>query len=116
MKTFKDTNNKLHVIDEAFIHLLPNGCLEITQEEADAILAPTPQQVADASSALAKQQADDAQKASTKADAVIQYLINHTTAECSAYVAANVTNLATAVSLLQKMAMALSVLCKKEFQ
>ena len=37
MKTFKDTNNQLHVIDEAFTHLLPDGCIEITQEEADAI-------------------------------------------------------------------------------
>ena len=37
MKTFKDTNNQLHVIDEAFTHLLPAGCIEITQEEADAI-------------------------------------------------------------------------------
>lgn len=37
MKTFKDTNNQLHIIDEAFTHLLPDGCIEITQEEADAI-------------------------------------------------------------------------------
>ena len=34
---FKDTNNQLHVIDESFTHLLPQGCIEITQEEADAI-------------------------------------------------------------------------------
>lgn len=37
MKNFKDTNNQLHVIEEAFTHLLPDGCIEITQEEADAI-------------------------------------------------------------------------------
>ena len=37
MKTFKDTNNQIHVIDEAFTHLLHSGCIEITQEEADAI-------------------------------------------------------------------------------
>ena len=37
MKIFKDTNNQIHVIDESFTHLLPDGCIEITQEEADAI-------------------------------------------------------------------------------
>jgi hypothetical protein len=37
MKTFKDTNNQLHVIDEAFTHLLTEGCIEITNEEAEAI-------------------------------------------------------------------------------
>ena len=37
MKTFKDTNDQLHVIDEAFTHLLPDGCVEVTQQEADLI-------------------------------------------------------------------------------
>jgi len=39
MAYFKDTNNQLHVIDEAFTHLLPDGCIEITQEEANTIQA-----------------------------------------------------------------------------
>jgi len=46
-KTFKDTNNHLHVIDESFLHLLPDGCIEITQEEADALTAPKPLSVAE---------------------------------------------------------------------
>jgi hypothetical protein len=37
MKTFKYTNNQIHVIEDEFKHLLPSGCIEITQEEADAI-------------------------------------------------------------------------------
>ena len=59
---------------------------------------------------------DAAAKSTAQADVVVQYLINHTPAECSAYVAANVTNLASAVSLLQKMAMALSVLAKQSLR
>lgn len=39
MKTFKDSNNQVHVIDENFTHLLPAGCIEITQEQANIILA-----------------------------------------------------------------------------
>lgn len=38
-KTFKDTNNQIHVIDENFTHLLPTGCVEVTQEEANIIRA-----------------------------------------------------------------------------
>ena len=34
---FKDTNNQLHDIDPDFVHLLPEGCVEVTIEEADAI-------------------------------------------------------------------------------
>lgn len=35
---FKDTNNNLHFLDDAsFIHLLPSGCVEITDEESEAI-------------------------------------------------------------------------------
>lgn len=63
------------------------------------------------------QQADDAAaKQSSKSEAVIQYLVTHTPAECDAYVHANVTNLATAVNLLGKMAMALSVLARAQLR
>jgi hypothetical protein len=41
-KLYKDINNKVHVIDENFKHLLPQGCVEITQAEANAILNPPP--------------------------------------------------------------------------
>lgn len=37
MKTYKDTQNKLHAIDEAFTYLLPSDCIEITDEEAEQI-------------------------------------------------------------------------------
>jgi hypothetical protein len=45
MKNYKDTNNNLHFLDdEAFSHLLPDGCVEITDEEAEQIrLASIPQ-------------------------------------------------------------------------
>lgn len=38
MPNFKDTQNNLHFLDDAqFIYLLPEGSLEITDEEAEAI-------------------------------------------------------------------------------
>lgn len=41
MPHFKDTQNNLHFLDDAsFSHLLPAGCVEITQAEADVILNP----------------------------------------------------------------------------
>lgn len=73
------------------------------------------QQTAQAA-AVAQHAADTAAKQSAQADVVIQYLVNHTPAECAAYVAANVTNLASAVSLLQKFAIALCVISKREFR
>lgn len=43
MPNYKDLNNKVHWLDDAqWISLLPIGCLEITQEEADAINNPPP--------------------------------------------------------------------------
>ncbi len=42
MPHYKDTENKLHFIESAsFEHLLPPGCVRITDEEADA-LRPVP--------------------------------------------------------------------------
>jgi len=40
MKKFK-VNNEVHEIEEGFEHLLPMGSVEITAEEAAALLAPT---------------------------------------------------------------------------
>lgn len=38
---FKDTENKLHAIDSLeWVHLLPQGCVQITDEEAHAISNP----------------------------------------------------------------------------
>lgn len=42
MPHYKDTENNLHFIDDAaFAHLLPPGCVQITDEEAQA-LRPVP--------------------------------------------------------------------------
>lgn len=41
MPNYKDTNNKVHFLDSAeFEHLLPAGCVPITDEEAEAIRLP----------------------------------------------------------------------------
>lgn len=42
MRYFKDKTNGVHCLDsEAFAYLLPEGSVEITQAEADALRAPT---------------------------------------------------------------------------
>ncbi len=45
MKIYKDKNNKVHEIEEGFEHLLPIGSVEITQAEADILLAPTAEEL-----------------------------------------------------------------------
>lgn len=40
MKKFKDIAGAVHAIDAGFMHLLPAGCVEISDAEADAILNP----------------------------------------------------------------------------
>ena len=43
MKYYKDINNKLHALDNIeFLHLLPEGCIEITEEEFAGLSAPLP--------------------------------------------------------------------------
>ena len=34
---YKDPQNNLHDIDPDFAHLLPEGCVQITEEEAEAL-------------------------------------------------------------------------------
>jgi hypothetical protein len=34
---YKSPNNSLHFIEPEFAHLLPAGCVEITEEEAEAL-------------------------------------------------------------------------------
>lgn len=44
MPHYKDLNNKLHFIDDAsFAHYLPEGCVEITDEEAEALRTVPPE-------------------------------------------------------------------------
>jgi len=39
MPHYKDAQSKLHFLDdESFAHLLPAGCVQITDDEADALL------------------------------------------------------------------------------
>ena len=42
---YKDTNNNLRVIDDKLEHLLPKGCVKITDEEVDAIRNPPLEQL-----------------------------------------------------------------------
>ena len=60
--------------------------------------------------------ADAAALGYTKADPVAQYIITHTPAEIAAYVGTQVTSLATAVPILQKMAFILGVLAKDKLR
>ena len=55
-------------------------------------------------------------KAAAKADTVVQYLRDHTPAECEAYVQTNVTDLASARALMKKFAVVLCVLAKQGLQ
>lgn len=81
-------------------------------DDAPELLA-IAQAIEQAAAAKQAQAATDAQAAeSAKGDAVIQFLVNHTPAECAAYVAANVTDLASARNVLAKLAMAVSVLAR----
>lgn len=63
-----------------------------------------------------QQLADSRARDSAKTETVIQYLINHTPAECDAYIHTKVTDLATATNILGKMAMALCVLSKDKLR
>jgi len=40
MKKYKDLGGVVHAIDPAFLILLPGGCVEISDAEADALLNP----------------------------------------------------------------------------
>lgn len=70
--------------------------------------------------AAAQDQADHQQyladRAAAKIDPTLIYLVTHTPAQCEAYVLANVNTLAQAKTMLGKMAMALSVLARREFK
>lgn len=46
MPIYKSPENKLHFLDDvAFEHLLPAGCVQITDEQADALRVATPEQI-----------------------------------------------------------------------
>ena len=113
MQKFKDAANRVHHLDDAaFTHLLPPGCVPITDQEAAELLAPTPEQIA----AAAQAAIDATARAEAKADSVVQYLRDHTPAECEAYVQTNVTDLASARALMKKFAVVLCVLTKQSLR
>lgn len=60
--------------------------------------------------------ADAAAKAEAKADNIVQYLRDHTPAECAQYVQNNVTDLASAKAFLKKVAIVLCVLSKESLR
>lgn len=75
-----------------------------------------PEQIAADNAAQEQAIVDSVAETLAKADPVIKYLVSHTPAECAAYVQANVTSLATAKDMLAKMAMALSVLARRNLR
>ena len=83
----------------------------------DAAIMALVQRLHDDAVAQAATAADDADAARVaKADAVIKYLVTHTPAEIESYVQANVTDLASARTLLGKLAVALSIVIKRELR
>lgn len=88
----------------------------LTAEEEAAAIARSAQEAAEQASILAQQAADSAAKDAAKLDAVIRYLVTHTPDECAQYVQDNVVDLASARAFLKKVAMALSVLARKDLR
>lgn len=82
------------------------------EEEADAA-SRTAAEIAENAPREAARQALVAAKAEAKADIIVQYLRDHTPAECAQYVQDNVTDLASAKAFLKKVAIVLSVLSKE---
>lgn len=69
MKNYKAPDNSLHVIDPEFAYMLPAGCVQITEQEAEAIrdankpIQPVPQSVTMRQARLALLQAGKLQAA-----------------------------------------------------
>ena len=116
MKYFKKYDGSVWAFEDdgSQDNLIQADMSEMTQPEIESHVNPpkTLEQLA----FEAIQATDLTAKQAAKGDSVIQYLVTHTPAECDAYVHTNVTNLATAVNLLGKMAMALSVLARAELR
>lgn len=66
--------------------------------------------------ALAELEARKAMRKALHADSVVQYLRTHTPAEVASYVAANVTDLASARNVLAKLAMIVAYLARERLQ
>lgn len=79
---------------------------------ASAVAPKTAEQIA----AEAIRDADVAARTAAKADNIVQYLRDHTPAECEAYVQANITDLASARAFLKKVAVVMCVLSKQSLR
>jgi len=66
--------------------------------------------------AAAQRVTDNTARQTAKADSTISYLVTHTPAEINTYVRSNVNNLASATDMLVKLAVAVSVLARKELR
>ena len=75
-----------------------------------------PARAAAAATKVALKETDTQAHADAKNYATVQYFLSHTPAECRDKVAADVTNLATAVTMLQHFATMLCVLSRREFR
>lgn len=64
----------------------------------------------------AQEAKDSAAKESARLDGTIRYLVNHTPAEIASKVDTDVTNLAAAKTYISRLAVAVSVLAKKELR
>jgi hypothetical protein len=89
---------------------------EINEPPYLTVTPKSPEQIAAYEAGVAIRAADTSAHEDAKLNAVIQFFVAHTPAECRAKVATDVTNLATAVTMLQHFATALCVLAKKEFR
>jgi hypothetical protein len=114
MPNYKDLQNKIHWLDSAaHAHMLPAGCVACSDAEADALRAPTLEQVAvQAAEQIRLQSLADA-KLAAQADATVRYLRDHTVAEVDAKIVADVTDFASAKVMLRKFGAVLCVLSKQ---
>jgi hypothetical protein len=87
-------------------------------EQGDAALLPQPSaadiSAAAAAAALAAQ--DTADALAVKANNAVKTFVNMTPAQVDAYIAANVTNIATAVNMLQLLAKAVLILARNQYR
>jgi phosphoenolpyruvate-protein kinase (PTS system EI component) len=110
MPYFKDTNNKVHFLDNSsYVNLLPAGSVPISDEEAGALLAPTPEQIA-----AQEEDARDAQDAQdAKNYAKLQALTTMTSAQIQTWVQNNVNTLADVKDGLKTLAVAVGILARR---
>ena len=94
MPYYKDIANKVHFLDrDEDEGILPAGCVQITKEEADALLAPTPEELA---TKAARQAIIDA-----KAQALLDNIPSWAQVDAAV---TNIANLADAKAFIRKLA------------